>query len=211
VSLSRLEFRAAPLPLALVASLLWLGAACSADPSPVPPATDGLERQVQTLIEQNRAMDAHLQKLSQDLRALQATVGSLDGQIWARQSAMAKNLAEVRNDLIPTLTGQVESLSHTLQVAIDRDQKERAGNETFAALARQGMAVQLERTQAQLTQLQATVTALAARLDQTQIDQQQAFAAEAAWIGALAGQIERYRRSSSIKRSTPRPSTPPVP
>jgi multidrug resistance efflux pump len=197
--------------LALVASLLWLGAACSADPSPVPPATDGLERQVQTLIEQNRAMDAHLQKLSQDLRALQATVGSLDGQIWARQSAMAKNLAEVRNDLIPTLTGQVESLSHTLQVAIDRDQKERAGNETFAALARQGMAVQLERTQAQLTQLQATVTALAARLDQTQIDQQQAFAAEAAWIGALAGQIERYRRSSSIKRSTPRPSTPPVP
>lgn len=211
MSLSRLEFRAAPLPLALVASLLWLGAACSADPSPVPPATDGLERQVQTLIEQNRAMDAHLQKLSQDLRALQATVGSLDGQIWARQSAMAKNLAEVRNDLIPTLTGQVESLSHTLQVAIDRDQKERAGNETFAALARQGMAVQLERTQAQLTQLQATVTALAARLDQTQIDQQQAFAAEAAWIGALAGQIERYRRSSSIKRSTPRPSTPPVP
>jgi multidrug resistance efflux pump len=193
-----------------MASLLWLGTACSADPSPVPPTTDGLERQVQTLIEQNRAMDAHLQKLSRDLQTLQSTVSSLDSQIWDRQSAMAKNLAEVRNDLIPTLTGQVESLSHTLQVAIDRDQKERAGNETFAALARQGMAVQLERTQAQLTQLQATVTALAARLDQTQIDQQQAFAAEAAWIGALADQLERYRRSPGIKRSAPRPSTPPV-
>jgi hypothetical protein len=163
------------------------------------------------LIEQNRAMDAHLQKLSQDLQTLQATVSSLDSQIWTRQSAVAKTLAEVRNDLIPALTGQVESLSHTLQVAIDRDQKERAGNETFAGLARQGMAVQLERTQAQLTQLQATVAALAARLDQTQIDQQQASAAEAAWIGALAGQLERYRRSPGVKRSAPRPSTPPAP
>jgi hypothetical protein len=163
------------------------------------------------LIEQNRAIDAHLQKLSQDLQALQATVASLDDQIWARQSVMAKNLAEVRNDLLPALTGQVESLSHTLQVVIDRDQKEKAGNETFATFARQGMAVQLERTHAQLTQLQATVGALAAKLDQTQIDQQQAFAAEAAWIGALAVQLERYRRSSGVKRSAPRPPAPPAP
>ncbi|MBM4122595.1 MAG: hypothetical protein FJ249_08385 [Nitrospira sp.] len=211
MSRSHPGFRAASLPPTLAASLLWLAAACSASPSPVPPTTDGLEQQVRALIEQNRAIDAHLQKLSQDLQALQTTVASLDDQIWARQSVMAKNLAEVRNDLLPTLTGQVESLSHTLQVVIDRDQKEKAGNETFATFVRQGMAVQLERTHAQLTQLQATVAALAAKLDQTQIDQQQAFAAETAWIGALAGQLERYRRSPGVKRSAPRPPAPSAP
>jgi DNA repair exonuclease SbcCD ATPase subunit len=183
------------------------------------------------LTDQARANEALIQKLSQDLQTLQATVTSLDNQIWARQSALAKNLTEVQNDLLPVLTGQVESLSHGFQAArekldeierlrlqldklegtLARDQKERMGNETFASFARQGMAVHLERAQTQLAELQTAVASLTAKLDQAQVEQRQASSAEAAWLGALAGQLEQYRQSLSGKRSTPRTSSPPAP
>lgn len=233
MSPSGIGFRPFSIPSALLVSLLLLSPACSTPDSTGLQETEPLEKQVQALTEQTRANEAQIQRLSQELQALQATLASLDNQIWARQSTMAKNLAEVRSDLLPSLTGQVESLAHTLQAVRDkldendseklrlqldaiqatlaRDQKERAGNETFAAFARQGMAVQLERTQTQLAQLQATVATLASRLDQAQAEQRQAFSAETAWLGALAGQLERYRQALSGKRSGPRSSTPPAP
>lgn len=208
------RFRPFSIPSALLVSLFLLHLACSTpDPTGLQ-ETEPLEKQVQALTEQTRANEAQIQRLSQELQALQATLASLDNQIWARQSAMAKNLTEVRTDLLPTLTGQVESLSHHLQAirnkldeiegTLARDQKERMGNETFATFTRQGTAVQL-------AQLQATVATLAARLDQAQAEQRQAFSAETAWLGALAGQLERYRQALSGKRSGPRPSTPPAP
>ncbi len=219
--LSRRRFHPFVLPSALPGSLLLLSVACSTPPSPEPPKDEGLERQVRVLTEQTRANDAQIRKLSQELQALQAALSSLDNQIWARQSALAKNLTEVRSDLLPSLTGQVESLSHQLktvheqlddlQSTLTRDRTERTGNETFETFTRQGMAVQLERTQAQLAQLQAATAALAARLDQAQIEQQQAFSAEAAWLGALAGQLERYRLGLSGKRPAPRPPAQPAP
>jgi uncharacterized protein YukE len=178
-----------------------------------PSAADRLatmEGRLDTLTDETLALENRTHELPQQLDALQATVEKLDRAVWERQSALAKEVGALKTDVIPTLTQELERLTHDLRMVADRVDDVGMPPRQIPTAVRApaeppAWSQQADHFQSRLEFLEQSVRAVQTLIERAERTQQEAFAAETVWLSALAHQVEAYRRL--IPPPLPHPDT----
>ncbi|WP_447977723.1 hypothetical protein [Candidatus Nitrospira bockiana] len=124
------------------------------------------------------ALTLEHQLLPQQMETLRIKLDALDQEVRSRQGRISAEIGHFRNEDLTHLTHRIDVLTENFQ----RFRRE-IGEET-----------ETSRLAAHLEDLRQSVALLNRRLEQLEMDQQQAFAAETAWLAAVAGQLEWSRQ-----------------